>query len=86
MLLSLANALLLVFTLLWSLMGIIEFLELMKVNRNLKFKLKNEMITGSEHKILLRRHKLNLSINISYLFIVLCQLSYVIGNWDEVNI
>jgi amino acid transporter len=86
MLLSLANALLLVFTLLWSLIAILEFLKLIKENKNLKRKLKNGMITGNEYKILSGKNKVNLLISVSYLVILLCQLGYVIGNWEEVNI
>jgi len=86
MLLSLANALFLVFTLLWSVMGIIELRLLLKSHGDIKDKLDTGRINNNEYKNISRRLKVCLTINISYLVIVLCQLGYVIFNWDEVNI
>jgi hypothetical protein len=84
MMLSLANALMLIFTLLWSVMGIIEFRILLKSRNGIKDKLDTGRI--NEYKNISRRHKFYLTINISYLVIVIFQLGYVIYNWDEVNI
>lgn len=86
MFLSLTNALLLVFTLLWGLMGIMEFRMLLKAYKNTKNKLKLDGINKEEFINELKRYKTNLSINSSYLVLVMCQLVYVICNWDEVNI
>lgn len=86
MLLSLANALLLVFTLLWGLMGILELRILLKAYKNTKNRLYNERVNKDDYRTELRRHKYSLTINISYLVMILCQFGYVIYNWDEVNI
>jgi hypothetical protein len=86
MMLSLANALMLIFTLLWSVMGIIEFRILLKSRIGIKDKLDTGRIKKDEYKNISRRHKFYLTINISYLVIVIFQLGYVIYNWDEVNI
>jgi len=85
-LLSLANALLLIFTLLWSVMGIIEFRILLKSNKKIKDKLDIGRMNQDEYKNKSRRHKVCLTINISYIVIILFQLGFVIYNWDEVNI
>jgi hypothetical protein len=86
MMLSLVNALMLVFTLLWSVMGIIELCILLKSRKGIKDKLDAGRINIDEYKNKSRRHKSCLTINISYLVIVIFQLGYVIYNWDEVNI
>ncbi|RKP55557.1 hypothetical protein D7Z26_10380 [Cohnella endophytica] len=86
MLLSLLNALLLVFTLLWSVMGIIEFSLLMKSHTIIRNSFRNNEIHNFEYKIKLRRQKIYLSVNVGYLIIIICQFGYVIKNWDEVNI
>jgi hypothetical protein len=86
MMLSLANALMLIFTLLWSVMGIIEFRILLKSRKGIKDTLDTGRIIKDEYKNISRRHKFYLTINISYLVIVIFQLGYVIYNWDEVNI
>ncbi|RED66138.1 hypothetical protein DFP95_101636 [Cohnella lupini] len=86
MMLSLANALLLILTLLWSVMGIIEFRILMRSRKDIKAKFDNGRINKDEYTNISKRHKFNLAINISYLLIVTSQLGYVINNWNEVNI
>ena len=86
MLLSLANAVLLFFTLLWSVMGIIEFRTLIKSHKRMKNKLDAGRINLDEYKNKSRRNKVCFTINIVYLVIILCQLVYVIINWDEVNV
>ncbi|TMV43029.1 hypothetical protein FE783_36575 [Paenibacillus mesophilus] len=86
MLLSLADALLLVITLLWSVMGIIELRILLKSHGGIKDKLDNGRINKDEYKNISRRHKFCFTINISYLVIILFQLGYVIFNWYEVNV
>lgn len=74
MMLSLANALFLVFTLLWSVLGILEFRILLKSYQKTKKEM-NQAI-----------HKRNLTISISYLIMILIQFLYLICNWDEVNV
>ncbi|MNP35761.1 hypothetical protein D3C76_1291090 [compost metagenome] len=86
MLMSLASALLLMFTLLWGLMGIIEFRILLKAYKNTKNKLSNGEINKGNYGTELRRHKYNLTINIAYLIMMMIQLGYVIYNWDELNL
>ncbi len=82
MLLSLANALLLVFTLLWGLMGILEFRMLLKAYKNAKNKLYCEGLNTDDFITDIRKYKYKFAINISYLIIILCQSVYVIYNWD----
>ncbi len=86
MLLSLANALLLVFTLIWSLMGIIELRILLRLHKNIKTRFEIGSYDKDEYMNKSKRLKFCFTINMSYLFIILCQLGYVIYNLDEVNI
>ncbi|RXZ77459.1 hypothetical protein EBB07_31340 [Paenibacillaceae bacterium] len=86
MLLSLANSLLLIFTLLWSVMGIIEFRTILKAHKKIKYKLNSGEIYKVEYKKKAKKYKAYLTINVIYLAIILCQLGYVIYNWDEVNV
>lgn len=83
MLLSLANALLLIFTLLWSLLGVYEFQRLLKLNKELKIRFSNREIERDEYISKARRIKYCFSINISYLVLILIQLGYVIYNWNN---
>jgi len=86
MLLSIANALFLVFTLLWSVMGVFELCMLFELNKHIKIEINNGRIHHNEYVSKSNRLKYCFTINISYLLIILCQLSYVIFNWDEVEI
>jgi hypothetical protein len=86
MLLSLANALLLVFTLLWSVMGIIELRILIRLHKNNKSRFEIGNIDKDEYMNKSKRLKFCFTINTSYLVIIFCQLGYVFYNWDEVNI
>lgn len=86
MLLSLANALLLVFTLMWSLMGIIELRKLLRLHKNIKTRFEIGSIDKDEYMNKSKRLKFCFTINMSYLAMILCQLVYVIYNWDEVNV
>lgn len=86
MLLSLVNALLLVFTLIWSLMGIIELRILLRIHKNIKTRFEIGSIDKDGYMNNSKRLKFCFTINMSYLVIILCQLGYVIYNWDEVNI
>lgn len=86
MVLSVFSAILLVFTLLWGLMGIIEFISLIKKTYRIKNAYENDQIDSEEY----RRGKNSLNIcfliNIGYLVIVTFQLFYVISNWDKLNV
>ncbi|KKC49371.1 hypothetical protein VE23_23600 [Paenibacillus sp. D9] len=86
MLLSLANALFLVFTLLWGLMGIIEFRILFKLRKSIKKKLDMGRMEENEYLIKLKRLKLCFVTNMIYFFVFLFQLFYVIYNWDQVDV
>lgn len=86
MLLSVANALLLVFTLIWSLMGIVELRILLRIQKNNETRFKLNIIDNHEYLNRSKRLKFCFSINISYLVIIICQLIYVIYNWEEVNV
>lgn len=82
-LLSLVNALLLIFTLLWGVLGVIEFSRIMNWIEKIKKTEANGEINLDEHK---KKIKIYLFINVSYLLLVICQLGYVIYRWDEVNV
>jgi len=86
MLLSLANALLLVFTLLWSFVGAIELVKLLKILKNIKTKFENRSISNDEYRNKSKRLKFCLTINMCYLVVILGQIGYLIFNWDEVDI
>ncbi|HBU84333.1 MULTISPECIES: hypothetical protein [Paenibacillus] len=86
MLLSVANAVSLFFTLVWGLFGIIELYLLLKSNKKLKSRLHNGRISKEEFMKLAKNHKFSFVVNISYLAMLLIQLAYVIMNWDEVNV
>ena len=73
MLMSLANALMLVFTLLWSVMGIIELRNLLKLHKGIKEDLDTGTITNQEYKNLIRALRFSLTTNVSYLVVVTCQ-------------
>lgn len=86
MMLSLANALMLVFTLLWSVMGVIELRNLLKLRKEIKEDLDAGTITNEEYQNIIKPLKFGLTINVSYLVVITCQFIYVIYNWDEVNV
>lgn len=83
---SLVNALCLVFSLLWGLMGMFELVKLLRLQMNNKRKFKKGIIHKDEYKKESRRLYYCFSINISYLVFFLCQLVYVIYNFDEINV
>lgn len=86
MLLSLANAVFLIFPLLWSIMGIIELRIILKSYKKLKQQFSDEHIDNEEFDAESRRLKFCLRINLVYLFLITCQLGYVIVNFEEVNV
>lgn len=67
-------------------MGIIEFRMLLKSYKDIRNRLFDGRINKNEYITESKKHKYKLSISISYLVVILCQLGYVIYNWDEVNI
>lgn len=85
-LLSLVNALCLVFTLLWGIMGIFELVKLLKLQMNNKRQFKNGSMHKDDYMNKSKRLYYCLFINVSYLVFFLCQLVYVIYNFDEVNV
>lgn len=86
-LLSVANALFLLYTLPWSLMGLVELRRLLGFNRELKFKFSNGKIGEEEYKNRAKSLTICFTVNISYLIMILFQLGYVIYFWnDELNI
>ena len=76
MFLSLANALLLILTLLWGLIGITELFYLLKLHRQTKSLTQHESTS----------FKINLSIVIVYLVLFLCQLGYVIMYYEKIAV
>lgn len=86
MLLSVANAVLLVYPLAWGVFAVLEFYMLWKEKQKLKSKLERGKMNKEEYLDQIKKVKTSLGINISYIVILLFQLGYVIVNWDEVNI
>ncbi|WP_145412228.1 hypothetical protein [Paenibacillus xylanexedens] len=86
MLLSLANALSLLFTLVWGIFGVLEFATLRKQRYRIKLRAGRGAIDPEEQEKQIRILKRSMIINISYIVILLCQLGYVILNWDEIDI
>ncbi|MGD0032903.1 hypothetical protein SLT67_16185 [Paenibacillus illinoisensis] len=86
MLLSVANAVLLVFTLLWGIFGAVEFALLWRENKRIRTRFERGRMSKEEYGKQAKRFKTSFVINISYLVILLFQLGYVIMNWDEVDI
>lgn len=82
-LLSLANAVLLVFPLLWGVLGVAEFSRIMSWSGKIKKREANEEVNLDKHK---KKIKIYLCINVIYILLVICQLGYVIYRWDEVNV
>ncbi|WP_310145570.1 hypothetical protein [Paenibacillus amylolyticus] len=85
-LLSVSNAVLLMFTLLWAVFGIIELHLIMKTKNRLQSRLHHGTISTAEYKISQKSIKFSLAIGISYLVLIVIQVGYVILNWDEINI
>ncbi|RPK29555.1 hypothetical protein [Paenibacillus xylanexedens] len=86
MLLSVANAVLLIYTLVWGVFGVIEFMLLWKEKQKMKSKLERGKMNKEEFWDQTKRVKTSLGINISYIVILLFQIGYVIINWDEVDV
>lgn len=86
MLLSTFSAILMVFTLLWGLMGVIELISLIKKTYWMKNVYKNEHIGREEYRGGINSLKVCFLVNVSYLVIVSFQLWYVISNWDVLNV
>ncbi|MEK5549892.1 hypothetical protein [Paenibacillus sp. FSL L8-0689] len=82
-LLSLVNAVFLVFTLLWGVLGAVEFSRLMSWREKIKKREVKEEVDLHKYK---KKIKIYLCINVIYLLLVICQLGYVIYRWDEVNV
>ncbi|MEJ3718156.1 hypothetical protein WGM54_09080 [Paenibacillus polymyxa] len=82
-LLSLVNAIFLVFPLLWGVLGAVEFSRIMSWSEKIKEREVNEEVDLDKYK---KKIKIYLCINVIYLLLVICQLGYVIYRWDEVNI
>ena len=85
-LLSVASVLTLVFPLLWGILGIIEFNALLESYKKFKY---NQIQNRSGKQVyinVVRKIKISLIVNISYLVILIFQLFYVIINWESMNI
>ncbi|MBU9705620.1 hypothetical protein KSP24_01610 [Paenibacillus sp. AK121] len=82
-LLSHVNAIFLVFTLLWGVLGAVEFSRIMSWSEKIKEREVNEEVDLDKYK---KKIKIYLCINVVYLLLVICQLGYVIYRWDEVNV
>lgn len=86
MLLSLVNAVLLFFTLLWVVLGIIELKLFVKSYKDLRNRTEFSDLGKDEYNKKIRRLRLCFLVNLCYLVVFICQLGYVIFNWDEINI
>lgn len=88
MLLSVVNAMSLLFTLIWGVFGVLEFAMLWKRKQRIKLRQERGMIEidEDEHIKQIKNLKRSMIINISYIVFLLCQLVYVIFNWDEIDI
>ncbi|MDP9701485.1 hypothetical protein J2T16_004427 [Paenibacillus intestini] len=86
MLLSVVNAMSLLFTLVWGAFGVLEFVMLRKQKQRIGWRAGRGAIDSEEHEKQSRNLKRSMIINISYIVILLCQLGYVILNWDEIDI
>ncbi|ULL18359.1 hypothetical protein DVH26_30175 [Paenibacillus sp. H1-7] len=86
MVLSTFSAILLVFTLLWSPAGIIEFILLINKTGQVKFSSKNGQISREEYRGRINSLIMCFLVNVSYLVLVSIQLWYVIRNWDRLNV
>ena len=67
-------------------MGVMELRLILRSKKKNKSRFANGVINKEEYSYKAKRLKYDLSINISYLVIILIQLRYVVNNWDEVNI
>ncbi|RNB89629.1 hypothetical protein EDM56_10620 [Brevibacillus fluminis] len=86
MLLSTIGAIFLVFTLMWGLVGVIEFITLVRKTNKMKTDLKNVLIDREEYRKKSKSLKRCYLVNVSYLVIVSIQLWYVISNWNALNL
>jgi hypothetical protein len=86
MLLSVVNAMSLLFTLVWGAFGVLEFVMLRKQKQRIGWRAGRGAIDPEEYEKQSRNLKRSTIINISYIVILLCQLGYVILNWDEIDI
>lgn len=86
LLLSVSNAGLMMFTLLWGVFGIIELNLISKIKKRLQSRLHHGRISAEEYKNSEKSIKFSLVIAIGYLVLILIQIGYVILNWDEINI
>lgn len=83
MLLSLANAVLLIFTLLWGVLGLTELNKFLKLYQNVKVKLNDQKMQNTN---IFNRLHFCLAVNITYLFILSGQIGYVLYYWNEINL
>lgn len=84
--LSTFTAILLLFTSMWSVMGLLELKTLIKAKKKINKELINEVIDKDTFRVKFARIKLCFIINISYIVTVLLQIGYVILNFEEINI
>lgn len=86
MLLSSFSAILILFTLLWGIMGVVEFFTLMKKTNRVKAEYQNERIGREEYRKISSSLTVCYVTNVSYLVIVSFQFWYVISHWDTLNL
>ena len=85
-LLSVLNAILLITTLLWGVMGFIELRSILKRRVSLNIKHRNKQIEWEVFSKEIKRIRASLIVNICYLAVFFIQLIYVITHWDNLNI
>ncbi len=85
-LLSVASVLTLVFPLLWGILGIIEFNALLESYTKFKYKQSQDKTEKQIYINVIKKIRISLTVNVSYLVVLLLQLLYVITNWELINI
>ncbi|GIO08947.1 hypothetical protein J31TS6_49750 [Brevibacillus reuszeri] len=84
--LSTFSPLLLMFTLLWGLMGVIELITLIIKTSRLKTDFKSGLIISEDYQKGSNSLKLCYLINVCYLVLISFQFDYVLSNWDKLNV
>jgi len=86
MLLSVANAVLLLFTLLWGVIAVMELMVFIRSYNSLRERTDSGRIGHAEYRKQARRLKVCFAANAGYLSVFTCQLAYVLLNWNEINV
>ncbi|WP_411347620.1 hypothetical protein [Paenibacillus sp. WLX2291] len=85
-LLSGANALCMLYTLLWIVLGILELRIFLRMKEELEERKHDKTISTEKYLLTSKNLKYCFIINGLYLLLFVLQLGYVIYSWDELNI